>query len=112
MWYTGNLLFKAVHVNRPDPEPVWEERIVLLEAQDETQAKLLAEHMGRDEQHEYYVSKADNDLLRWTFVKVQKLRPIEDATLRSGTELFSRFLRQSEVDRLRTPFEDDQTKAV
>jgi len=112
MWYTGNLLFKAVHVNRPDPEPVWEERIVLLEAQDETEAKLLAERLGSGGEHEYYVSKAENDLLRWTFVEVQKLYPVEDATLRSGTELFSRFLRQSEVESLLTPFEDSQTKAM
>jgi hypothetical protein len=110
MWYTGNLLLKAVHVNRPEPEPVWEERIILLEAQNEAEAKSLAERLGRDAEHEYYVSRAENDLLRWTFVKVQKLFPVEDFSPRSGTELFSRFLRQREVESLLTPFEDSETR--
>lgn len=106
MWYTGNLLFKAVHLNQADPDPVWEERIVLIEAREESEAQLLADRMARDAEHEYYVSKAQNDLLKWTFVKLQKLYPVEDAILRSGTELFSRFLRQSEVESLLTPFKD------
>lgn len=110
MWYTGNLLFKAVHLNHADPDPVWEERIVLLEAVDESRAKDLAEGMGKEAEHQYHVSKAQNDVVRWTFVKVQKVYPIEEERLRSGTELFSRFLRQAEVESLLTPFSDDQTK--
>lgn len=106
MWYTGNLLFRAVHLNRADPDPVWEESIVLIEARDESEARLLADRMGKDAELEYPVSKAQNDLLKWTFVKLQKLYPIEDAILRSGTELFSRFLCQSEVESLLTPFKD------
>ncbi|SRR6266849_2706350 len=108
MWYTGNLFFKGIHVNCPEPNPVWEERIVLLEAQDESAARLLAERIGKEGEHEYYVSKAENDLLRWTFVQVQKLYLVEGETLGSGTELFSRFLRQSEVDSLLTPFDNGQ----
>ena len=109
MWYTGNLLFRAVHSNRPDPDPVWEERIVLLQAIDESGARNLAERIGKEAEHEYHVSKAENDVLRWTFVKVQKLYAVEDETLRPGTELFSRFLRQAEVESLLTPFGEGQT---
>ena len=106
MWYTANLLFRADHVNQADLDPVWEEKIVLVEAGDESEARLLAERMGKDGEHEYYVSKAQNDLLRWTFVKLQKVYTLDDTILRSGTELFSRFLRQSEVESLLTPFKD------
>jgi hypothetical protein len=107
MWYTGDLLFKAVHMNHPGREAVWEERIVLLEAEDESRAMLAAERLGKEGEHEYYVSKAENDLLRWTFARVQKIHPVEDATLHSGTELFSRFLRESEVQSLSAPFGDE-----
>ena len=106
MWYTANLLFRADHLNQADPDPVWEEKIVLVEAGDESEARLLAERMGKDGEHEHYVSKAQNDLLRWTFVKLQKVYTLDDTILRSGTELFSRFLRQSEVESLLTPFKD------
>ena len=110
MWYASSLLFKSVHVNHADADPVWEERIVLLEAWDDAEARDLAGRMGKDGEHEYYVSKAKNDLLRWTFVQIHKLYPIEDATLHSGSELFSRFLRQGDVDNLLRPFEDGDTK--
>jgi hypothetical protein len=104
MWYTANLLFRADHLNQADADPVWEERIVLVEAGDESEARLLAERLGKDGEHEYYVSKTQNDLLRWTFVQLQKVYPVDDAILRSGTELFSRFLRQSVVESLLAPF--------
>jgi hypothetical protein len=106
MWYTGNLLFKGEHVNHPDREALWEQRIVLLEAQDDSEASLIAERVGKAGEHEYYVSKAENDLLRWKFEKVERIYPIQDESLRSGTELFSRFLSPSQVHSLSIPFED------
>jgi Domain of unknown function (DUF4288) len=109
MWYAGNLFFRAVHSKRPETEPDWEERIVLLEADDESAARALAENLGKSAEHEYYVSKAETDLLKWTFVKVQKLYAIDDPVLRSGTEVFSRFLRHSDAESLLRPFAETET---
>lgn len=106
MWYTGNLLFQAIHLNHPEREAAWEERIVLIEATDESEARTVAERLGKEGEHEYYVSRDENDLLRWTFVRVQVVHAVEDDTLRSGSELFSRFLQQREVDILSRPFKD------
>lgn len=104
MWYGVALMFKASHVNHPDRESVWEERVVLVEAGNEADAELMAEGFGKQGEHEYYVSKAENDLLRWAFVRVSKVYPIEDDALGSGTELFSRFLTESQAVSLLKPF--------
>lgn len=104
MWFTASLLLKAVHINHPVPDPIWEERIVLLEAPNEPAARALAEKLGKEAEHEYYTSRAEDDRLRWTFVNVGKLYPVEQ-DLQSGTELFSRFLKDSEIKSMREPIE-------
>jgi hypothetical protein len=110
MWYAGSLLFKALHVRSPEPDPVCEERIILVQAQTEAEARVVAEQTGKNAEHEYEVSSPETDVLRWTFVGLQKLHPIEDSTLHSGTELFSRFLKQSLAEQLLKPFAEEYTK--
>jgi hypothetical protein len=51
--------------------------------------------------------QAQNDLIIWTFEGVERVYAIEKDHLSSGVELFSRFLRDSEVTSMRTPFEDE-----
>ena len=104
MWYTCSLLFKALHERSPESDPVCEERFLLVEAESEATARLVAEESGRSGEHKYHVSKVDDDVLKWIFAGVQKVYAIEDETLRSGTELFSRFVPQSMADQLRQPF--------
>ncbi len=83
-----------------------EERIILLSAETEQGARRLAEQIGKSEEHEYLTSRP-NDLLRWSFEKIERMYAVEEDTLTSGTELLARFLRQSEVESLLTPFDDE-----
>jgi hypothetical protein len=48
----------------------------------------------------------EGDVATWVFDSVSSTYRIEDAELSDGTELFSRFLRDSEVSSLKTPFDD------
>ena len=106
MWYTASLLFKGVHEDRPAITPIWEEVIVLLDAESESAAKGIAERVGKSKEHAYSVSHPDEHLLNWVFMQVEQVCSIDDDRLESGVELFSRFLRQSEVESLLTPFDD------
>ena len=106
MWYTASLLFKGVHEKRPAIAPIWEEVIVLLEAEGESDAKRIAERAGKSKEHAYSVSHPDEHLLNWVFMQVERVCSIDAARLESGVQLFSRFLRQSEVESLLTPFDD------
>ncbi len=102
MWYAVNLLFEGLHAGSPPSQNLWEERLILLEAVSEEAVLKQAETLGKDEEHEYVA--ANGDPVRWVFRRVERVHPIEE-NLQSGAELFSRFLRASEVASLLTPFQ-------
>src|SRR2546429_32691 len=105
MWYGVNLLFKSVHNQTPsDNEPLWEESVCLVEAASEEEAHQSGERLGRSKEHEYI--SATGDLVKWRFEKVESVYGILDDAISSGTEVFSRFLRESEVASILTPFKD------
>jgi Domain of unknown function (DUF4288) len=106
MWYAVGLLFKGVHVIEPPMTGIWEEVIILVDADDERGATESGQRMAKSKEHEYYVDAPAKHLLQWVFMQVERVHAIDEPILRSGTELFSRFLRQSEVESLLTPFED------
>lgn len=103
MWYAASLLFSSEHVDHPEANPLWEEQIILLQADDEDTAKIKAEARGKGANHQYF--NAENHLVKWRFEQVERISQIESETLGDGTEVFSRFLRNTEVQSLLTPFE-------
>ena len=110
MWYSASLLFRGVHDVVPEVPSLWEELIVLVEADSERDAKQHAERLGAMRRHHYVVTHPETHVLKWVFVQVERVCSIEEDRLEPGVELFSRFLRQSEVDSLLTPFNDDPVR--
>ncbi|SRR5581483_810082 len=109
-WYTISLLLKSIHSPPSEREPLWEERIVLVEAQTDEEARQKGEKIGKEAEHEYgveYKGSKPGEKTKWTFMQVGRVCPIESESLSDGTELFSRFLRDSEVKSLLTPFDDE-----
>jgi Domain of unknown function (DUF4288) len=104
MWFSASLFFRAI---RPDGAvELCEEQIVLVSATDERDARMKAERIGVQKQHGYDTAAGVH--LEWTFYRVERIYQLEvDVTaFRDGFEIFSRFLRESEVESLLTPFED------
>ncbi len=110
MWYAASLLFESVHNGRSDPNALWEEKIVLLQAASEAEARRQADQLGKAEEHGYV--SAEGEHVQWTYRRIERLSAIDAQTLGPGTELFSRFLRGSEVASLLTPFKDDAVGPV
>ena len=109
-WYTVSLLLKSIHSPPSEFEPLWEERLVLVEAQTEEQAHQKGEKIGKEAEQEYgvdYKGSKVGEKAKWTFMQVASVCQIESESLLDGTELFSRFLRDSEVKSLLTPFDDE-----
>jgi hypothetical protein len=106
MWFTASLLFKSQPQPTASADPLWEEQIVLLEARDAITAEQKAVQRGTAGEHED--RNQAGELVRWSFERVETVCEVEDSLLQDGTELFSRFLKDSEVKSILTPFEDEQ----
>lgn len=106
MWYSASIMFVAEHPERPRPEPLWEEQVILINSSDERTAKAIADGIGRRKEHEY--RNAEGALVKWRFHAVESVYPIEAEILVSGVELFSRFLRNAEAKNLLTPFQEGE----
>ena len=104
MLFTASLLFKSEHEPPSNGEPLLEEKIVLLEAVDKTAAQNKAAQYGKAEEHQYRNEKGE--LVSWSFKCVERLCQVDDTILKDESELFSRFLRDSEVKSLLTPFDN------
>lgn len=72
-------------------EPLYEERVYLIEARDDAEAWIKAEDLARGEGVSF--KNADQQQVRWSALKVLGIEEIHDDVLRHGTELFSRYLR-------------------
>ena len=63
-----------------------------------------AKELGQRSEVSYLGEEAD--LVKWKFVRVERIFEIDDEKLKDGTEVFSRFLRASEVESMLTSFDD------
>jgi hypothetical protein len=79
--------------------------MLLISAQSEAEAREKAEQIGSSSAQTYQV---EDGLVVWNFERIERVFSIEQEELHSGTEVFSRFLRDSEVASLLTPFDDEQ----
>lgn len=82
---------------------MWEESIILIEASTSEQALEKANAIGIDRTCSYKTISGDE--LAWHFFKVERIFEVDE--LCDGAEIFSRHLRNSEVESLLTPFADD-----
>jgi hypothetical protein len=107
MKFSASLLFRAEHENDvPHETTLWQELIILIEAKDELQAEQKAANFGKAQQHDYKNEKEER--VSWRFIQIERVCLIDAQVLEDGCELFSRFLRDSEVKSLLTPFQDSQ----
>lgn len=84
--------------------PLWEERIVLVFAIDENEAKQKATALATEYESEYTVLGGAK--VKWKFHQIERVFSIDD-DLKDGAELFSRFLRNDEAKSILTPFDDE-----
>ncbi len=86
------MLFERIHPARPDnaKEPLWEEAIILIEALSNEDARVKAEMFGKKEAISFRAISGES--VEWRFVEAMNAYEIQDSDLRSGTEIFSRFL--------------------
>ena len=105
MWFSACLLFENVSPMRSSSENIWEERIVLLDAASDEEALHRAEMIGKHAEHDYIA--ASGEPIECKFRRIERIFPLDVQQPGDETEVFSRFLRESEVRSLLNPFPDE-----
>ena len=96
-WFSVGIFLRSVH-EPPQPldQEIWEECIFLVEADSATHAIEKAELKGKSLETTY--ETAAGDTTSWRFGHVDKVCAVP--FLADGVEIFSRFLKRSEVESL------------
>lgn len=101
MWFAVSLLYEGRSAAKPEVA-LWQENIRLVEAASEEEARAVGAKLGKSGEHSY---QTDDALFTWTFKSVLGTFLIEDFSLESGVEIFSRFLKKGEAESLLTSFD-------
>ena len=101
MWYSVSLLYRSESDEEPAASSLWEESIILVQADDEMQAQKEVKKFICEP---FSYQTVDGRQLRWVFDSIERVCEIDD--LISGAELFSRFLLASEAESLKKPFSE------
>jgi hypothetical protein len=102
MWFGVSILIRGETKDRPPQDWLWEETIVVFDADSTEHAKELAARHGRS--HEVSFTSGTGDEIHWVFDRVYAVCELDEPPV-SGTEVFWHFPRAAEVASLLTPFD-------
>lgn len=102
-WYSASAFYEARHTPAPSTPTLWEEKIFLVQARSNDEALRIAQEVSRENEVSYEV--ADGSTVGWKFSRIERVIELDFAVVASGSEVFSRFLRASEVESLSTSFD-------
>jgi Domain of unknown function (DUF4288) len=102
-WFSALLVLEATHPDEPPGRPLFEQRIVLVRAATEEDARTKAAARGRAAEHTY-VNPYGNRVA-WVFREVLHVVELLDDTIADGTEVYHAFLSLDELEQLRRSLE-------
>ena len=94
VWFVVSVMYEGEHVPGDGQDNIWEESLLLVAAPDSDAAHQIAEKIGRKREHGYAV---DGGLINWRLRFVDRVCAV-DGDLDHGSEIFSRFLKATEVE--------------
>ena len=98
-WFSARLLLASEHPDETDVPPVFEDRIVLLEAADEDEAIGKAQALGQASCNEY--KNGDGARVVWKFVELLDLVQVPESKLSAGTQVYFQYLDEKDVAAVR-----------
>jgi hypothetical protein len=104
MMYAVSVLFHFSPHNSPSTHRLWEERILLIYSESEEDARAIAEALAKEEEFEYEAATGEPLIFRYECIESVKE---VDEPLVNGSEVFTRYLRDSEARSMLQPFDDD-----
>ena len=102
-WFSARLLFGAKHPDEEGLEKIFEDRIVLLAADDETDAESKANSLDVKSRLEYR-NEYGNRVI-WEFIEVLDLVTLDTDDIGHGSELYSHYLDEQDLAAVRRSLE-------
>lgn len=88
-WYGIVATYKAKHAGVTRKRHLRERLTFVVRAADADEARIVAESVARDKEHEYVA--AGGDTVRWEFREIEDIVSILDEEFRDGTEVYWQF---------------------
>lgn len=104
-WFVASLLFESTHSTITIVERLWEDRLILIQADELALAREKALLIGATSEHTY-VGEYGN-VVSWKFRQIERIFEIAEENLVSGIEVFSRFLLPAEAASLLSKIPDE-----
>lgn len=104
-WFAARLLFESVHVPSV-ADPMFEDRIILVDAKDEREAMDSALSLGRASERSERYDGATGDQVNWELRSVLDVKPLPSGVVDHGAEVYYTFLRPREAYELECLFPD------
>lgn len=99
-WFGVRLLIEATHPSEGErKDDLFEDRVVLVEAVDESEALEKAQRAAEISEPEY--RNEFGDLVSWEFVEILGVQGLLTGRPLDGSEIFWSFLSRTEVEELR-----------
>jgi hypothetical protein len=93
-WFSAKLLFMAMVKGHEKDDPLCEESIIVLQAEDDSIAKTSASQTAIKMEHDYV--NEDGEQVEWKFMGILEVQDLCEETLESGTEVFSHLFLRSQ----------------
>jgi hypothetical protein len=93
MWFSARLLYRSIVDDPNNVPPLYEESIILINAESEEAAREEAERIAYSREHNY--PNAEGREVRWKFVRVLESQDLCEEELFSGVEVHSRLFRSA-----------------
>jgi len=102
-WFAVRVLFEDQHPEEPDIEPLFEDRIVMIRADNEPEARRRAEEYGRTEEHEY--RNVYEKRVVTVFKEILDVVDVTADAIEDLTEVYWQFLTPKQLKHVRTSLE-------
>ena len=93
MWFSARLLYRSTVDDSSEVPPLYEESIILINAESEAAACAEAERIAYSREHSY--PNPEGKEVRWKFVRVLESQDLCEEELFSGVEVYSRLIRSA-----------------
>ena len=99
-WYGVRVIYEALLPDDPGGEPLFEDRILVVEGQNEAAVRSKAEELCRSDETTY--KNEFGQQISWIFSEILDIREfVGNGPPKDGTEVYYMFQTRDDIDRLR-----------